>query len=628
VHARLLGAASLVSIAAGCGGGGAPAGGPGDGGGAAPVVAVPGPAARLDVSRGGTATVSYSCADADDVALVRLVADRDGDLATTADAVTIATDLPETGGLPADVAWDTTGVPLGSYAVLAVATDGVNPPTAATAPGRVELGNSAYAQAATQRAYGIAAAADGSSVAAGIFFGTTTLGAGTSSPATLVAPGGADEQRVFLARFRPDGGVVWARHDGAPRVNALAASPDGSSTVVGQFRYAATFGAGEPDEATIAGGVYDSYVASYRADGSFGWARAVRAEGSEAVVWVSCVARRADGSCLVAGTFHGRARFGAGEANETTLETLGTAPSSSPQFDYDLFVARFEADGRLAWARRAGGAVNDYVAALAALDDGGLVLTGAFRGTATFGAGDPGETVLTSPYVDLFLARYGADGRVAWVAQAGQPELPSGGYDPLSTAYASGQALALDPDGSILLSGQLTGTIVFGLDEPGERTITATDPDYGDSFVARYAANGALEWVRTAVLGGRYAGRLIVRTDDGGYVLGGSLYGDATVGPEAPGAIELEGTTVYDADDVFLARFAPDGRALWARRVGTTGSDDAVGLATFPDGSFGVVGTIHGDVTFGEGEDRETRLTAPPQAGALFLARFNADGGF
>jgi hypothetical protein len=368
MRTRLSFAASALALTASCGGGGgsseqAPVAGP--------VVDVIVPETTLDVSRGATAVVSYACEDDAGDALTTLVADLDGDIATTTDQIVVATHLPETGGAPADVAWDTTGAPLGTYTIFAVADDGDRPAATAASEAEVDLKNAAYAQGSRQRAFGLAALADGSSLVAGLFVGATTLGAGTSAPVTLTSPAGPYDQRTFLARFRPDGSVIWARQDGAPRVNGLSASPAGDSTAVGQFRYSATFGAGEAGETTLLGGVYDGYVAVYRADGTLVWVRAIRAATTpENTVWAASVARLPGGACLVSGSFHGQATFGAGEPNETVLQTLGTAPFASPDADYDIFLARYEADGSLAWARRAGGDVYDYATALVALPTG------------------------------------------------------------------------------------------------------------------------------------------------------------------------------------------------------------------------------------------------------------------
>ena len=63
--------------------------------------------------------------------------------------------------------------------------------------------------------------------------------------------------------------------------------------------------------------------------------------------------------------------------------------------------------GSLVWARRAGGGLYDYGWGVAVLSDGSALVTGYFSGTATFGAGESNETILTSAgNVDIFLARF------------------------------------------------------------------------------------------------------------------------------------------------------------------------------------------------------------------------------
>ena len=70
----------------------------------------------------------------------------------------------------------------------------------------------------------------------------------------------------------------------------------------------------------------------------------------------------------------------------------------------------------LVWAKRAGGNVtggrlysSEDGYGIAVLSDGSALVTGSFNGTATFGPGDPGETLLTSAGGDdIFVARYAA----------------------------------------------------------------------------------------------------------------------------------------------------------------------------------------------------------------------------
>ena len=101
------------------------------------------------------------------------------------------------------------------------------------------------------------------------------------------------------------------------------------------------------------------------------------------------------------GAFWSTATFGAGEANEKILTSAGIN---------DIFLACYNPDGTLAWARRAGGEGFDYGWGVAVLSDGSALVTGwfgVFGSTATFGAGEANETFLTSEgNHDIFIARY------------------------------------------------------------------------------------------------------------------------------------------------------------------------------------------------------------------------------
>jgi len=69
-----------------------------------------------------------------------------------------------------------------------------------------------------------------------------------------------------------------------------------------------------------------------------------------------------------------------------------------------VFVARYKANGTLAWARRAGGAGQDESLDAAAFSDGSSVVTGRFTAPATFGAGEPHQTTFSTS--GAFVARY------------------------------------------------------------------------------------------------------------------------------------------------------------------------------------------------------------------------------
>ncbi|MCX6645479.1 MAG: hypothetical protein NTY09_03850, partial [bacterium] len=69
---------------------------------------------------------------------------------------------------------------------------------------------------------------------------------------------------------------------------------------------------------------------------------------------------------------------------------------------------RYNPDGTLAWAKRAGGASGDDSGrGITALSDNSTVVTGGFHDSAKFGPGEPNETILESAGGrDIFIARF------------------------------------------------------------------------------------------------------------------------------------------------------------------------------------------------------------------------------
>ncbi len=146
----------------------------------------------------------------------------------------------------------------------------------------------------------------------------------------------------------------------------------------------------------------------------------------------------------------------------------------------DVYVAKYDASGRLAWATRAGGASSSNAAgsSVAALGDGGCVVAGTFRERARFGEGEPNEIELVAPATYpfyAFVARFDGRGGLAWARGVGTANLGSG---PHVAAY---------PDGSFALAGTFTGTAEIA-ETPGE--IRLASAGAADAYVAGFDPEG------------------------------------------------------------------------------------------------------------------------------------------
>ena len=197
---------------------------------------------------------------------------------------------------------------------------------------------------------------------------------------------------------------------------------------------------------------WGEFVAAYEPNGSLRWVKQVSGPAqpdSHAVALLS------DGGFVLNGTITpgagtGRAVFGPGEPRETALVATY----------FDMFLARYDANGLLSWARLAPGAIpgthtvvvlpGDQIAVAGTFGNSGVQP----RADAVFGPGEPGETTLTRlPGPDLmnvFLAWYRPDGSVS-AARI----IAHGDFAGLSGAAASS-------GGGVVIAGGYGGHIVLG----------------------------------------------------------------------------------------------------------------------------------------------------------------------
>ncbi|MBD3235688.1 MAG: hypothetical protein GF330_03180 [Candidatus Eisenbacteria bacterium] len=346
------------------------------------------------------------------------------------------------------------------------------------------------------------------------------------------------------------------------------------------------------------------------------WARAF---GDDALESVNGVAIDPLGRAVIAGHFAGTIDFGGG-----AHVSAGS---------YDVFVAKFNADGSLLWSRTFGSDGYQVAMDVACDPDGSVYVTGYFENSIDFG----GSTLVSSGGYDIFVAKldpyngshywsrgYGstdsqvgaaiaADANKVYVAgyfrnrvdfgggplvSAGSAdaflvqfdngngiELWSLGFGDASPQYARG--VALHPTGKVAITGSAVGTIDFG----GGPLISAGDADV---FVAKFNSFGYHEWSDLFGDASYEEGTDIAfRPYYEFLVITGSFYGSISFGG---------GTLVSAGDlDAFLAELDTIGDHLWSRSCAGTQTVSASGLAVGSYGQVALTGYFEGSADFGGG---------------------------
>ena len=313
-------------------------------------------------------------------------------------------------------------------------------------------------------AYSVAVDASGNAYVSGGFtsftltFGTTML---TNSDVANYT------EDIFLVKYDSSGIVKWAKSAGSNGYSdggySVAVDATGNVYMTGSFiSPIINFGTTILTNADNSGNTSDIFLAKYNSSGTVQWAKSA---GSISADYASSLATDASGDAYITGIFEGKnIIFGS--------NTLINADTSS--YSYDLFLAKYDANGNSLWAKSATGLGDDEAISVAVNSLGNVYVAGAFASPEiTFGS----TTLVnndTNYYFDLFLAKYDASGNSLWATSAG------------GSSDDGICSVAIDATGNAYVTGDFNSpTISFG-------TTTLTNADNTtnteDMFVAKLSA--------------------------------------------------------------------------------------------------------------------------------------------
>jgi hypothetical protein len=289
----------------------------------------------------------------------------------------------------------------------------------------------------------------------------------------------------------------------------------------------------------------------------------------------NAVAADASGNVIVAGDFLGSVDFGGG-----ALACVGQE---------DLFLAKFSPDGTHVWSQRFGGAKDQIPYDVIVDGSGNVIVTGEFWGDVDFGGG----TFSSAGGSDIFVAKFSSGGSHLWSLQFGNSSLQEG------------REVAVDPSGNVIVTGHFYETLDFG----GGALLSA---GMADAFIAKFDPDGNHLWSKR--FGDAYSQHSRgVAADASGNIF---------VAGEFDGTIDLGGGALTSAgsDDIFAAKFDPDGNHLWSKRFGDADDESLFAAVVDASGNLFLAGDFETSVDLGGGT-----LTSA-DANDIYIAKLNANG--
>lgn len=270
-------------------------------------------------------------------------------------------------------------------------------------------------------------------------------------------------QDAYLAKYNSDGQILWSKTLwSADEDNAQSVSFDakGNIIVAGSFRGSTL----TIDSVKLRRKGYDIFIASYTPTGTLRWAKqgiGTMQNSSRFGVEQVLLSVAKTGEIYIGGTF----------TQQLTLDSITLRGSTS------TFLARYDEDGRIIWARnpKSNDKGHSTCRAISASPNG-VAVAGTFSGETEFDGFT--QRVQIDYQSSSYIAQYGRDGQVRWLKRIDNPQKMeddisvSQSIDAIAAADDGTTYLAGSHNTDIVIGGQhlSAGRIISGYTQPGPRT--------------------------------------------------------------------------------------------------------------------------------------------------------------
>lgn len=396
-------------------------------------------------------------------------------------------------------------------------------------------------------------------------------------------------------------GLPWVQAGDSYRSSGtgLALDDEGNIYVVGHFEQYLDLGRGTIQTQGADMNAADIFLAKYDPQGHLQWIRTAGGQDDDKGLSIAI----SGDNIYITGYFSGICYFG-----------------DSPLLTKDrqnMFIANYSRNGELKWKKQAGSDGILRGTALTADSRGNVYITGNFREWVTFDH----LTIRKQMQKNVYLVKMDSTGKVEWLSQA------SGGNSLITYLYVYG--ITCDRNDNIILAGEMMGPVRFG-----NKSHTTQVEYFRDGplpkrevFFAKYDSRGNLSWMRDVGLEVHFGD---VEVDkDNNILLTGHFFGslEGKKGEAKLGNKTIK--TTFDlfgdnTDDIYLAKYNPDGVMLWGEAFGGIEQNRGQGITSDPEGNIYITGFFTGKINV-QGVELQSKKYRV-EAKDIFTAKFTPDG--
>ena len=314
---------------------------------------------------------------------------------------------------------------------------------------------------------------------------------------------------------------------------------------------------------------------------------------ASSVIWNS------KGEAILSGQYQGPAIFG-----QIELPARG---------EKDIFLAAYAMEGGYLWAEGFGskdGLSSSNDLAIDRADN--IIMTGQLFNNTVFGKRQfKTEGKSNAGNCDFYVAKLSPTGELVWLDHGGGNMIPN-----LQTGDNIGRAVAVDPSGNIIAVGDYIGAPSIGKSQ-----LPVGGPNE-DTYLAKYSSEGEVLWAK-AITGKYMVSAFDVTADLDGNIFVIGYFGHHNLGGNAVfDTLTLE---TFGGRDIFIAKYAPDGKLLWANHagspeIGTNGYDYGMDVAADNQGGCLITGWFQKEARFGNTTLKSSGMRD------VFIVKYAADG--
>lgn len=386
---------------------------------------------------------------------------------------------------------------------------------------------------------------------------------------------GTSGSDAFLAKYNNNGNILWGvKFSGTLDSSGYNIGTDANGNVysVGKFFNTIDFnpGAGIFNLTATPGpySISDIYLSKLDSNGNFVYAKKI---GGLGVKDPSGFKVDSNGDIYLSGYFNKETFFS---------DTVSLIPTVGQDNIYDMFIAKWNSNGNLLWAKQIGsGSIMQRSESMITDSNGNIYLCGNFHETTDFDPSTSGTFFMTPHTLgstDIFVLKLDNDGNFVWAKNMG------------GSAPNSAKSIALDQSNNLTITGYFSGTIDF---DPGSNNYFLTCPPNSgyNPFLLKLNSNGDFIWAKHLI--GNGYGSSVTINPNGNICITGKFNNTCDFSSGNSTAIN----STLGGSDIFIAEYTNSGNFNWVKCIGSNQDDIGNSVVADSFGNYFNIGGFYGN---------------------------------